>query len=234
VLEFGERRLAGWSWGDGERSLWLVHGWSGSAAQLGAFVPTLVDAGFRVRAWDFPAHGESPGRRTNLVEMAGVLGAAAQRHGPPEAIVAHSLGAAATTIALARGLDAKSAVLVAPPADLETFGEGFARFLGLSPRVRRLFQERIEREIGFRWRDLAPERLAAGLGSVRSQVVHDVGDREVRIGQGRRLAAAWPGSELVVTDGLGHNRILRDPEVVARTRDFLLEAGVAAERELAI
>jgi hypothetical protein len=38
---------------------------------------------------------------------------------------------------------------------------------------------------------------------------------------GAAIAAAWPGAELVTTEGLGHRRILRDPAVVARVTDFL-------------
>ena len=45
-------------------------------------------------------------------------------------------------------------------------------------------------------------------------VVHDRGDREVPFEHGETLARSWPGARLMVTEGLGHRRILRDPEVV--------------------
>ncbi len=32
---------------------------------------------------------------------------------------------------------------------------------------------------------------------------------------------AWPGAQLVTTDGLGHRRILRDPVVVAGATSFI-------------
>jgi hypothetical protein len=35
------------------------------------------------------------------------------------------------------------------------------------------------------------------------------------------LAGAWPGATLHVTRGLGHNRILRDPQVIAKVTDFV-------------
>jgi pimeloyl-ACP methyl ester carboxylesterase len=54
-------------------------------------------------------------------------------------------------------------------------------------------------------------------------VVHDRDDREVPIEHGRRLAATWPLAELRETDGLGHRRILRDPNVVATAVAFVRE-----------
>jgi predicted alpha/beta-fold hydrolase len=62
------QRLAVDSWGAGPTVL-MVHGWNGRGAQLGAFAPELVHAGFRVVTFDTPAHGRSPGRATNLPEI---------------------------------------------------------------------------------------------------------------------------------------------------------------------
>jgi len=36
-----------------------------------------------------------------------------------------------------------------------------------------------------------------------------------------RMAAAWPGADLEVFDGLGHRGVLRDERVVARVVEFL-------------
>jgi pimeloyl-ACP methyl ester carboxylesterase len=44
---------------------------------------------------------------------------------------------------------------------------------------------------------------------------------------GSSIAEAWPGAELFTTTGLGHRAILRDPEVVRRTVEFL-GAGAGA------
>ena len=44
------------------------------------------------------------------------------------------------------------------------------------------------------------------------------------------MARAWRGAEMLMTDGLGHRRILRDPDVVAAAVAFV--AARAAERRL--
>jgi hypothetical protein len=45
------------------------------------------------------------------------------------------------------------------------------------------------------------------------------------------IVHAWRGAALLMTDGLGHRRILRDPDVVAATVAFL--AARTEERRLA-
>lgn len=223
----GDHRLGLWSWGprDASHRALLVHGWEGTSAQLAPWGRALAERGYRATALDLPAHGRSSGRRTNLVEIAGVVERTAEYlGGAPGVVVAHSLGAAATVLALARGLGARRALLVAPPAELEPFADLFASWLGLDARVRARLQERIEDAIGAEWAKISPARLARGLGAIPSLVVHDALDREVPIEHGRRLAAAWPGARFVETRGLGHNRILAAPEVTAPGLEFLATA----------
>jgi hypothetical protein len=44
------------------------------------------------------------------------------------------------------------------------------------------------------------------------------------LGDGRAIAASWPGARLVTTQGFGHHKILRSTEVIGRTVSFLLPA----------
>jgi pimeloyl-ACP methyl ester carboxylesterase len=224
----GNHRLGLWSWGarEAERRALLVHGWEGKSAQLAPWGRALAERGFRATALDLPAHGRSSGRRTHLVEIAGVIERSAEYlGGAPEVVVAHSLGAAATVLALARGLGARRALLVAPPAELEPFADLFASWLGLDARVRARLQERIEDAIGAEWAKVSPVRLARRLGAIPALVVHDALDREVPVEHGRRLAAAWPSARWIETRGLGHNRILAAPEITAAGVDFLAAAA---------
>jgi pimeloyl-ACP methyl ester carboxylesterase len=52
-------------------------------------------------------------------------------------------------------------------------------------------------------------------------VMHDEQDRAVPVECGAILAEAWPGAELTKTQGLGHNRILRDPKAIADAVAFV-------------
>lgn len=224
AVAHGGRRLAAWSWGGGPDVL-LVHGWDGRGAQLGAFVPPLVGAGFRVTAFDAPAHGASAGSRTNLFDVAGAVRAVAATLGPLHAVVAHSFGGAATTLALARGLAAGRVVYLAPASRLEGAIERFLGLLDLPEAAERSFYGEFERRFGAGvWEELALTRLAPRLDAP-ALVLHDPDDREVPFEDGERLAAAWPGARLVPMPGLGHRRILRDERALAPAVGFVAATG---------
>jgi pimeloyl-ACP methyl ester carboxylesterase len=226
-------RLAVWIWGDeGAPTVALLHGWEGRASQLGAFAPPLVAAGFRVVGVDAPGHGDSPGRSSSLVAIAGALGALAERFGPFPGVIAHSAGSAAAIYALKRGMAADRLVCVAPGVDLEGYAREFTRLLGLPAAVSRAMQRRIERRFNVSWRELDPRRAAADL-RVPLLVIHDRDDREAPFAGGEALARAWAGARLLATEGLGHTRILWDQAVVAAATAFLREGSAVRPSALA-
>jgi hypothetical protein len=52
--------------------------------------------------------------------------------------------------------------------------------------------------------------------------VHDSGDREAPLEQAMQIVEAHSGpTETLITDGLGHSRILSDPAVVERITRFV-------------
>ena len=103
-LEHRGRTIATWTWGARSQAapaVLLAHGWGGNAAQMRAFVFPLLSAGYRVVAFDQPAHGVSEGRLTGLPDFAEVLAHVAWRAGTVHGVIAHSLGGTATNVAVA-------------------------------------------------------------------------------------------------------------------------------------
>jgi hypothetical protein len=218
-VPFGGGRLPAWRWGSGPNVL-LVHGWGSRGGHLAALAAALVEAGFSPVAFDSPAHGEAPGPRTNVPEMARAAAAVAEAMGPLYGIVAHSVGAAVTALALQRGLPAARVVFLAPAGNPDGFTRTFAARLGLGPSSVRAMRRRAERRIGLRFEDLDVRALARGQ-RVPLLVVHDREDGEIGWRDGAAVADAWPGAELLTTRGLGHHRLLKDAAVIARAVAFL-------------
>jgi pimeloyl-ACP methyl ester carboxylesterase len=220
-VEHRGRSLASWSWGlPHAPAVVLAHGWGGRAAQMRGFVFPLLAAGFRVVAFDQPAHGISEGRLTGLPDFADALAAVAARHGGVRAVIAHSFGGAALALALARGLALERAVLISPPSDLVGYSRRFARGYWIPERVRHVMQTAIEDRFGVRWAEMEIARLAPRLRA-SALVIHDRADPVVPWKQGAAFARAWPGARLLTTSGLGHGRILEAEAAVRAAADFV-------------
>lgn len=222
LIEHRGRQIAAWRWGEREApAVLLAHGWGGYAAQMRALVHPLLSAGFRVIAYDQPAHGISEGRLTGLPDFADVLAHVAGYYGGVVAFVGHSLGAAAGALAAANAaVRFERAVLISPPADLVGYSRRFARWYWMPEAVRRAMQAAIEERYGVLWQDMDMSRLAHRL-SAPALVIHDRDDRHVPWRQGARIARLWPGARLMSTAGLGHGRILADEGVAHAAADFI-------------
>ena len=217
--------LAAWRFGHADRPIvLLVHGWGGRGAQLRAFVPGLLDAGYQVVMFDHVGHGYSEPRESTLVHFLAGIDAvvvdAEARGAKVVGVIGHSLGAAAAGSWLNRTRREIRAVLIAPPTSVERYSGFFARSLGIPEPVRRAMQEHFERNLGQRWSQF---ELPQAVAEVRAQalVIHDAGDREVAQAAGIALARTWPGARFSGTRGLGHRLILRDPTVLQDAVDFL-------------
>jgi pimeloyl-ACP methyl ester carboxylesterase len=222
AIPMGSGKLATWSWGEGPAVL-LVHGWGSRGARLGSFVEPLVAAGYTAVAFDAPGHGSSSGRLSSLPQFIEAVLAVSRAHGPFAAVIAHSMGGAATALAVGRGLDLERAAFLAPASNPGNYSRRFAEVLGIPARIRERMEKRFERQFGFRWEEFdVPSRVASF--SAPLLVIHDREDREVSWNDGAVIARAWPGAQFVTTQGLGHTRIVHDPEVVERVLAFLAGA----------
>jgi pimeloyl-ACP methyl ester carboxylesterase len=236
------RRLAAWRWAPPgshgrEPVILLVHGWGGHAAQMKGFVAPLVAAGFRVVAFDQPAHGASAGNRSHMLEFRAAVLAVANHPevrgaGEVVAVIGHSLGATATMLALERGLTARRVVLIAPPIDPGEFVDMFAGAMGLPAHLAEGVKQRVRSFLREDLGNVDTPALAQRM-TAAALVVHDSTDRTVPPEQGRTLAASWPGALFETVSGLGHNKILRDPAVIARACEFVAP-GPASVGEAAV
>ncbi len=232
--------LAAWSWGEGPTVL-LVHGWNGRGSQLGKLVQPLARSGHRVVTFDAPGHGKSPGSSASILHFAGAIESAVDAvrpvFGKVRGIVAHSMGGPSTVIAMSRArsrnpieidrslrdsLPVERFAFIAPPIDVRDFVRGFSKLVALGPESELLLRQRIEARFSTDLSSLYAPSLARSL-SAPLLVVHDEDDREVPVSQGKRLAAAWHGSHLQITQGLGHTRILGDESVLSSVVDFVTD-----------
>ena len=170
--------LVGWSWGDGPAVV-LVHGWNGRGSQMGFLARTIAAKGYRAVVFDGPAHGRSPGRRTNLINHSAALLDITRSLPDLQGIIGHSFGALAISYRWAELPTLKKLIMVSPPADMKLYSRMFIRLVGGNDRVHRGMLDIYEKKYGIVWDDFSVEHLAPQL-EVPLLVVHDRGDRQAR------------------------------------------------------
>lgn len=201
------------------------HGWSSFGLRIGSWIPALREAGFAVTAFDQIAHGRSSGQRATLPGFGRVSTAVARHLGPLHTVIGHSLGGAASAMALAEGVSAQRAVLIAPAADALSASARFADKLGLRPQVLREMRAEFTRRVGVPFDALSAQEIAPRL-SQPALIVHDLEDAEVPWEEGERYARYWPNARLLSTRGLGHHRIVSAPQVIDAALRFMAGESV--------
>ena len=201
-------------------SVLLIHGWSAHGASMRGFARSLAARGIRAVCIDLPAHGRSTGRTTNMLESGDAIGEVLTRLGPFRGAVCHSFGAPSLLLGLSRkaGPAPDRLVTVGAPNDIDKVFSDYARRFRLSPAAESNMRARIDRLFGgpFLIFDVAAQAWGFGEDLL---VVHDIEDPDVPYAEGVRMAG--DRGRLLTTEGLGHNRVLRDPEVIEVVTQFL-------------
>lgn len=221
-------RVDGEEWGEGP-AVYLVHGWGGQRAHLAVFVKPLLEAGYRVIAFDLPSHNESdPGAlapgRTTAIECAHAITAMIETHGPAHAVVAHSLGANSTVLAAAGGAQVGRLVFLAPMGEFPLYLDLFAARHNFGPRILAGLHRRLEARIGMPLHETNMTWTGRRANYPPLLLIHDPDDPDSPHAASARVAAVWPGASLLTTRGLGrlaHYRILRHRPAIQAGLDFI-------------
>ena len=221
-------------WGDpGRPYVLLSYGWGYNAGRWRHFVPGLLDAGFRVIAYDPPGHGRAPAGELTLTDNAALIRRLLETFGPARAVIAHSFGGGCTVEALS-GLDTASyprrMVLMASFSRASWIFRHYQYVLGLAECTYRNMIRRIEAHIDQPLRNFDLARKSSRLAPVRALIVHDPADRVTHYRNARRYHAYWPGSALWACPGAGHH--LGTTEITDTVLRFIGEGQLPSEARI--
>lgn len=222
-IPFEGGELAVTSWGNSGPAVLLMHGWGGARAQMTGFVDPLLFAGYRVVAYDQPAHGESGGTMTNLLEIAPTMDLIAQKEGPFQAIIAHSFGTLITSYALVKRD-------FPPPARLVYFGafnqllESLPRFqviAGLPDELMEGFRRMLYENFGQGVLEVITNEILTPQIQIPALLFHDAADNVTPVEDSRAIARVWNCARYIETEGLGHRGALQSKSIQEQVVKFL-------------
>jgi len=218
ILPTSKKEIIGMKWGTGP-SVLFIHGWAGRGTQFCKFIPLLEEKGLSVVTFDAPSHGMSSSRTTNALEILESLTAVASVVGDIHALVGHSFGCC-FALAGANLLKASKVILFAPQFDARADLRSWVVEAGVKGDIldnilkgfEKKYQKRFE---DFNPCDVGPKTKAFVL------IFHDLGDKACKIENSKKLMKKLNKGLLKITEGLGHNRILRDEKTVKEAVFFL-------------
>jgi pimeloyl-ACP methyl ester carboxylesterase len=235
LIRHGRQSVVTYRWGDGSRPILLVHGWQSRASRFAPLISRLLSEGFSPVSYDAPGHGDSRGAAGTILDHQQIVQLLAERHGPFDGVVAHSLGVPFALYAVRNGLTAPAVITIGGVCDFGFLVDAMCGLLRLRPEVNRALRRTIENRLFGGDRDIW-RNFSADVPALNSQllIIHDTDDETVSPTQADALASAYgTRARRLTTSGLGHHRILSDAQVIDAAVDFLREAvllGSANER----
>lgn len=207
-------------WGTGP-AIFILHGWEGRSLQLGNYIQPLTKLGYKVVAIDLPAHGGSTGKTSNIVDFKAAIKKVSSNYEEISVIIAHSFGAVASTLAVNEGLNVDKLVLFCPPPCPYSIVKRYTRFFKIPKNVAEIMLLDQPQIMQMEWDDISLYSVCSNMQFNNALLIYDTEDNEIDISDAKKLSSIWKGTELFITSGFGHYKILREDSVLRHVVEFL-------------
>lgn len=215
------------------RRVLIAHGFESNSRNFEQYVTALLKKGYEVLAFDAPAHGQSGGRQITIPLYVKTIQTIQEKYGPIHAWLGHSFGGLAISLFL-ESLDGEETAdesttvpapvklaLIAPVSEMTTAVRNFYHLLRLNEEVRKEFEE-LALETG--GRPFSYYSLRRVLYQVTADIlwVQDEEDKVTPLKDALLVKTdQHPNIQFLITSGLGHRKIYRDPEIIRQVVEFL-------------
>jgi alpha-beta hydrolase superfamily lysophospholipase len=223
-LQLDADQLVGYRWNHPQpKKVLIIHGFSSTIKKFDHFVMPLVKKGYEVLAFDAPAHGDSGGKRIDVLLFVKMIEAVYEKFGPIQSFTAHSFGGLALSLFMEKQKyqDNKRMVLIAPATESSTALDSFCNLLRIDAAVKEEMQKIIFERTAqqFEWYSV---RRAAHHIKAEVLWIHDEEDEQTPWSDAEKVMQdGHPNFQFMVTRGLGHRKIYRDNKVKKAVFDFL-------------
>ena len=208
-----DKEIMTYHYGNADKKILLVHGWSGRGTQLFKIADELLKHNFATVSFDAPAHGKSPGRTSIMTDFIESILEIDKQFGPFEAIIGHSLGGMSTLNAIKKGLKVKNATVIGSGDVVQDIVDDFVYKLKIRPEISNHLRDYFEKKYGSVMDDYSAYKAAASI-ELPILVIHDHNDLEVPVSAGIHIHEHCKNGTLLLTNNLGHRKILGDKDVI--------------------
>jgi pimeloyl-ACP methyl ester carboxylesterase len=209
-----------YEYGKSDKKILLVHGWSGRGTQLFKIADALLQKNYKTISFDAPAHGRSSGSSTIMTEFIASIIEIDKIHGPFDGIVGHSLGGMSVLNAIKKGMKVNKAIIIGSGDVVSDIINDFIAKLKLDPKIGISLRSHFEEKYKDDMNNYAASHAAKEV-NIPVLVIHDEDDPEVPVSAAHNIHNHLKKGELLITNGLGHRKILGNSKVIEATIEFL-------------
>lgn len=219
-IPFIGKKIRMYRYGEGTKRILLVHGWSGRGTQLFTLADYLVSQNYQVISFDAPAHGKSEGNKTYMKEFVECIREIQTQLGEFDGVIGHSLGAMSVINAVRLGFKTPYLVCIAGGDLVKDIIDDFINKMQMNQIVWNSVHTYLQQKL-----KESTEEYSASIAVKNIHqpilIIHDTEDIDVPVAAAHNIHKHAPNSELLITEGLGHRRILADKAVIDRIGVFI-------------
>jgi pimeloyl-ACP methyl ester carboxylesterase len=215
--------IRGYQWNpNADKKILILHGFESRAYNFDRYINPLLEKGYGVVAMDGKAHGNSEGKTTTAPEYAAMIRVLEEKLGKFDGFISHSFGGIALSLYQEDHNDpAAKMVLIAPATETQSAIDLFCHFFGLGPSIKASIHAYIKQKSGKDITHYSINRIAPKLTNPILWI-HDKDDDITPLSDVKPLLNLSPANiEFMITEGLGHRKIYKDPAVIKRIIDFI-------------
>ena len=215
-----QKEIVVYKYGKSDKKVLLVHGWSGRGTQLVKIADEMLKLGYMTISFDAPAHGKSKGNYSIMTEFIASILEIEKQYGPFEFAIGHSLGGMSVLNAIKQNLQVKKAVIIGSGDIIQDIIDDFIHKLQLKPEFGIKLRDHFEAKFGGKMDDYSAYK-AAEKTEIPVLIIHDKDDDDVSVKAAYNIQKHLKQSEIMITEGLGHRKILGDENVIQKIREFI-------------
>lgn len=205
----------------------IVHGWGSNLGRLSALALRLEKEGYRIIGLNFPAHGFSKTKYTNMVYCKNALNALFLQLNIQQdfSLIAHSFGSGVSAMSLAElQLPINTLVFMTSANQIEDIFLDFKKMVSLGEKPYQIMVKRMEKLSKLAIKDFSVQNFLKHVQYNQLYIFHDKFDKVLPYQFATSLHANTINATLITLENKGHSGMLYDAEVIEKTVQYIKQS----------